>query len=84
MEEIISKLSTVPFNGDNPEVIVAKLKEFRIKIIEKKRNDIKEAYRNLDGFARQDTSALWSDGQWSEDDDAEYKRLVKKYKSKED
>ena len=84
VEEIISKLSTVPFNGDNPEVIVAKLKEFRIKIIEKKRNDIKEAYRNLDGFARQDTSALWSDGQWSEDDDAEYKRLVKKYKSKED
>ena len=82
--ELIGDLSTLPFTGDNPEVIVAKLKEFRVKIIEKKRNDIKEAYRNLDGFARQDTSALWSDGQWSEDDDAEYKRLVKKYKSKED
>ena len=84
VEEIISSLSTLPFTGDNPELIVAKLKEFRIKVIEKKRNDIKEAYRNLDGFARQDTSALWSDGQWSEDDDAEYKRLVKKYKNKED
>jgi len=84
VEEIISELSTLPFNGDNPEVIVAKLNEFRVKVIEKKRNDIKEAYRNLDGFARQDTSALWSDGQWSEDDDAEYKRLVKKYKNKED
>jgi len=82
--ELIGDLSTLPFTGDNPELIVAKLKEFRVKIIEKKRNDIKEAYRNLDGFARQDTSALWSDGQWSEDDDAEYKRLVKKYKSKED
>jgi len=84
VEEIISELSTLPFTGDNPEVIVAKLNEFRVKVIEKKRNDIKEAYRNLDGFARQDTSALWSDGQWSEDDDAEYKRLVKKYKNKED
>jgi len=84
VEEIISQLSTLPFTGDNPEVIVAKLNEFRVKVIEKKRNDIKEAYRNLDGFARQDTSALWSDGQWSEDDDAEYKRLVKKYKNKED
>ena len=70
--------------GDNPDEIAAKLREFRTKIIVKKRNDIMGALRTLDGYTREDYSDLYDDGDWSADDDAEYTRLIKKYRSKED
>lgn len=74
---LIGELKTI--SGDNPDEIAAKLREFREKIIVKKRNDILNAYRNLDGYARQDTSDLWGDGDWSESDEAELIRLRKSY-----
>ena len=74
---LIGELKTI--SGDNPDEIAAKLREFREKIIVKKRNDILNAYRNLDGYARQDTSDLWSDGEWSESDEAELNKLRKSY-----
>jgi len=70
--------------GDNPDEIAAKLREFRTKIIVKKRNDIMNAFRTLDGYSREDYSALYNDGAWSEKDDADYERLMKKYRVKED
>ena len=74
---LIGELKTI--SGDNPDEIAAKLREFREKIIVKKRNDILNAYRNLDGYARQDTSDLWGDGDWSESDEAELVKLRKSY-----
>jgi len=74
---LIGELKTI--SGDNPDEIAAKLREFREKIIVKKRNDILNAYRNLDGYARQDTSDLWGDGDWSESDEAELIKLRKSY-----
>ena len=74
---LIGELKTI--SGDNPDEIAAKLREFREKIIVKKRNDILNAYRNLDGYARQDTSDLWGDGDWSESDEAELTKLRKSY-----
>ena len=74
---LIGELKAV--GGDNPMEIAAKLRKFREVIIVKKRNDIKNAFRNLDGYARQDTSALWGDGEWSDDDEADLVRRRKKY-----
>ena len=74
---LIGELKTI--SGDNPDEIASKLREFREKIIVKKRNDILNAYRNLDGYARQDTSDLWGDGDWSESDEAELIKLRKSY-----
>jgi hypothetical protein len=69
--------------GDNPDEIAAKLREFRTKIIVKKRNDIMGALRTLDGYTREDYSELYNDGEWSAQDDADYQRLLKKYRGKE-
>ena len=74
---LIGELKAV--GGDNPMEIAAKLRKFREVIIVKKRNDIKNAFRNLDGYARQDTSALWGDGEWSDDDEADLVKRRKKY-----
>ena len=71
VKELIGDLRLLPFTGDNPQVIAAKLNEFRQKIIVKKRNEVLNAFRNLDGIARQDTSDLWGDSNWSEEDEAE-------------
>ncbi len=77
VKSLIGQLTKI--GGDNPDEIAAKLREFREKIIVKKRNDILNAYRNLDGYARQDTSDLWGDGDWSESDEAELIKLRKSY-----
>ena len=71
--------------GDNPDEIAAKLREFRTKIIVKKRNDIMNAFRTLDGYSREDYSDLYNDGAWSEEDEAELlKRRKARNPSKED
>ena len=36
-----------------------------------------EAFRTLDGYTKADNSALWSDGDWSEEDEDELKKLRK-------
>ncbi len=79
VKELIGDLRLLPFTGDNPQVIAAKLNEFRQKIIVKKRNEVLNAFRNLDGIARQDTSDLWGDSNWSEEDEAE---LLKRRKAR--
>ena len=72
-------------SGDNPDEIAAKLREFRTKIIVKKRNDIMRAFRTLDGYSREDYSDLYNDGAWSEEDEAELlKRRKARNPSKED
>jgi len=77
VELLIGQLKTI--SGDNPELIAAKLREFRTKIIVKKRNDIMGALQTLDGYTREDYSDLYNDGEWSDEDEAE---LLKRRKAR--
>ena len=61
--------------GDNPDQLVAKLKELHEKVIKKNQVAYRDAFRTLDGYSRRDTSALWGDGEWSSDDEDRLKEL---------
>ena len=80
VDQLIGELSLI--KGDNPAAMVAKLKEFREKIIVKKRNEILRAFQTLDKYSRQDYSQLYNDGNFSSEDEEEYELLLKKYKKK--
>ena len=73
--EIVGELKAI--GGDAPDRLVAKIKELKTKIIDKKRRQAMEAFRTLDGYTKADNSALWSDGDWSEEDEDELKKLRK-------
>jgi len=78
VDRLIGELSLI--GGDNPAAMVAKLKEFREKIIVRKRNEILRAFQTLDKYSRQDYSELYSDGDFSEEDEAE---LLKRRKARD-
>lgn len=73
--EIVGELKAI--GGDAPDRLVAKIKELKTKIIDKKRRQAMEAFRTLDGYTKADNSALWSDGDWSDADEDELKKLRK-------
>jgi len=75
VRDIVGELKTI--GGDAPDRLVAKIKELKTKIIDKKRRQAMEAFRTLDGYTKADNSALWSDGDWSEADEDELQKLRK-------
>jgi len=73
--EIVGELKAL--TGDSPDRLVEKIKRFKFEVIDKKRREAMEAFRTLDGYTKADNSALWSDGDWSEEDEDELKKLRK-------
>jgi len=78
VDELISQLQVI--GGDNPQAMAAKLKQFRETIVVKKRRAILSAFQTLDKYSRQDYSELYSDGDFSEEDEAE---LLKRRKARD-
>ena len=78
VDELISQLQVI--GGDNPQAMAAKLKQFRETIVVKKRRAILSAFQTLDRYSRQDYSELYSDGDFSEEDEAE---LLKRRKARD-
>ena len=78
VDQLIGQLRTI--GGDDPDALAAKLAQFRKTIVVEKRRAILSAFRTLDKYSRQDYSELYSDGDFSEEDEAE---LLKRRKARD-
>jgi len=58
--QIVTEIKTL--GGDDPSAVLAKMMDLKYYIVDKKRNEIYSAFEKFDGYSRQDTSAIWGQG----------------------
>jgi len=77
VKEIVGALPGL-LDGNSPDVLRNKLLQLKTQLIDNKRREIYAAFRTMDNYSREDTSALWSDEKWTKEDQKELEERRKK------